>query len=355
MGNCRILYNNFITSEDMLAASSLRNGNVLSALKKREDSVTPGAATMATSGLFSASADKEYIVECDSIAAGAEVGQATIRWSDGGGTWNATGVPASSSPTLLADGVYITFASGTGADFVVGDRWYFKAVNLFNPGKMLNLDRDDRYRSKELTSPNRITITFTSPQTPLALIIYDHNLTGSATITLRDSTGALSESVTWTSGKILHYIAAPAAYTVWYLDITDPANTDGYIEIGELYLGSYLVLTNNYSYGESIELSFIEDLNKTSYGVEREQYGNMLEKFTLEFVKLTDTDVTALRTMLNALADRLTRRRKPVYFNRDLSTPSDVLLAKITSFEKVNTFVDQNTVTVGMCEVARSV
>jgi len=147
MSKARFLYDNLITDEDMLAVSSLRSGIVTTAKKDGT-----GSAVITTSGSYSGSTDKEIIAEIDSIAGGAEVGQATFRWSNGGGTWNATGVTTSSTNILLADGIYIKWVSGSGADFVVGDAWYFKGINLFNPGKMINYDRDSVYRSAALDS-----------------------------------------------------------------------------------------------------------------------------------------------------------------------------------------------------------
>ena len=145
MSDCRFLYSNLITTESMLTVSSLRNGIVTSAKKEGT-----GSAVMTPSGNFSGATDLEYIVEIDSIAGGAEVGQATYKWSDGGGTWDASGALTAAAPTLLNNGAYIAFATGTGADFVVGDKWYFKGVNLFNSGKMITRDRDDVYRSAKL-------------------------------------------------------------------------------------------------------------------------------------------------------------------------------------------------------------
>jgi len=145
MADHRFLYNNLITSESMLSVSSLRNGIVTGAKKEGT-----GSAVMTPSGNFFGAVDIEYIVEIDSIAGGAEVGQATYKWSDGGGTWDASGVTTLAAPTLLNNGAYIAFATGTGADFVVGDKWYFKGVNLFNAGKTIDRDRDQAYRSAGL-------------------------------------------------------------------------------------------------------------------------------------------------------------------------------------------------------------
>ena len=133
---CRFLYNNLI-SESMFTVSSVRTGLVSNALKDGS-----GSATITTAGNYSGTTDLEYLVQIDSIAGGAEVGQATFKWSDGGGSFDASGVTTDSSPITLNNGVTIAFTSGTGADFVVGDKWYFKGINNFSAGKMVDLNRD---------------------------------------------------------------------------------------------------------------------------------------------------------------------------------------------------------------------
>jgi len=145
MGKARFLYNNLITDESMISVSSLRKGLVTAAKKEGT-----GSATLSLSGAFSGAQDLEYIVEIDSIAAGQEIGQATFRWSDGQGSWNASGVATAALPTALNNGVYVAWTAGSGNDFEAGDKWYFKAINLFNAGKMIDLDRDHRFRSAGL-------------------------------------------------------------------------------------------------------------------------------------------------------------------------------------------------------------
>ena len=141
----RFIYDNLVADESMISVSSLRNGLVMSAKKEGADS-----AVITISGNFRGPVDLEYIVEIDNIGGGAEVGQATYKWSDGGGTWNAIGVVTPAAPTELNNGMKIAFTGGAGADFVVGDKWYFKGINLFNAGRMLDRDRDHIYRSAEL-------------------------------------------------------------------------------------------------------------------------------------------------------------------------------------------------------------
>jgi len=355
-----MLYNNLITSEDMITVSSLRLGTVTTALKEGT-----GSAVMNTTGNYSGAVDKEYTIEIDSVAGGAEVGQATFRWSDGGGLWNASGVTTPAAATELNNGVYIDFDSGSGDDFVVGDKWYFKAINLFNAGKMTTWRRDDRYRSSGLSSPNTITIDLGSAQEVKALALYDHNFTSGATLLLEaddaatfDSDGGsaqFSEAVTWNDDKILHYLSAATTKRYWRISITDTANTDNYLEIGELFLGSYLELTRNFAYGHGTNFVFTLSTKKNEYGVEFDRFGNIQEKFTLNFKGLPDTDITSIKTMLAAIGTRSTGVFRPIYFNEDYAIPASFWLMKITSLARARPFIDQNNITLVLSEVMRSV
>lgn len=335
MGKARFLYSNLITDETMLAVSSLRTGVVTSALKEGT-----GSATLNTSGDFSGSTDLEYTVEIDSIAGGAEVGQATFKWSDGSGAWNAVGVTTSAVNITLNNGVQINWTTGSGADFVVGDKWYFKGVNLFNAGKMIDLDRDHRYRSSALESPNTITITLAAEQLINALVLYDHNLSATATIALWgddaatfDSDGGAAqviEAVTWTADKILHYLTtADRTKRYWQIRITDTANTDGYIEIGELYLGSYLELSRNYTEGFERVTETFKEGSKLQSGINRNWYFGNQEVFKLEFNFMPAADVVSMRALFAAISSRSTGKLLPFYLNMDSAVPADTWLVEI--------------------------
>ena len=320
----------------MLAVSSLRTGVVTSALKEGT-----GSAILNTSGDYSGSTDLEYTVEIDSIAGGAEVGQATFKWSDGSGAWNAVGVTTSAVNITLNNGVQINWTTGSGADFVVGDKWYLKGVNLFNAGKMVDLDRDHRYRSSALESPNTITITLTAEQLINALIIYDHNLTSGATIALWGDDAAtfdsgtagapqVAETITWTDDKILHYLTtADRTKRYWQLRITDTANTDGYIEIGELYLGSYLELSRNYTEGFERTTETFKEVSELKSGINRNWYFGNQEVFELEFNFLTSADVVSMRALFAAISSRATGQLLPFYLNTDSAVPADTWLVEI--------------------------
>ena len=147
MPNPRFIYDNLISSESMISVSSLRGGMVTGAKKEGT-----GSAVITVAGAFTGPIDLEYIIEIDGIGGGTEVGQATFKWSDGGGIWNATLVTTPAIATALNYGITILFTGGAGADFALADRWYFKGINLFNAAKTIDRDRDTSYRSSGLDS-----------------------------------------------------------------------------------------------------------------------------------------------------------------------------------------------------------
>ncbi len=344
----------------MLSVSSLRNGLVTAALKEGL-----GSAILNPSGNYTGAVDKEYIVEIDGLGTG-EVGSSTFKWSDGSGGWNATGVTTSASNLLLNNGIYINFTSGTGADFVLGDKWYLKGINLFNAGKMIDLDRDHRYRSAAIGAPNTITITLDAEQAVDALSIFDHNLTATATIYLWGDDSALFNSdggmaqvielIPWASERILHFLTtADRTKKFWQLRITDAANTDGYIEIGEFSIGTYLELSRNYKIGYSEETEFLKDTNTIPYGVNRHRFYNARRTFNFDFDYIPIGDVTSLRALITAICSRSLGTFKPFYFCPDSDVPSDFHLVELASLPIRHYYGTKYDIPLTLTEVVTSV
>jgi len=115
-----------------------------------------------------------------------------------------------------------------------------------NPDFTIDNVQDTRlavvYRSVEEST----NITITGPITASYFSILNHNLTESATVTLEgnntDSWGApsFSQSVDWLETSMIVNFSE-STYNYWRLIIVDDdTGADGYIEIGSLYLGTYL-------------------------------------------------------------------------------------------------------------------
>ncbi len=360
MGQCRFLFDNLITAENMLAVSSLKTGIVSSCLKEGL-----GSATMAATGAFSGPGDMEYIVEIDSIAAGAEVGQATFKWSDGLGSWNASRVTTSNVPVALNNGISIAHTSGTGDDFVVGDKWYFKGVNHFNAGKMIDLDRDTAYRSANLGAPNAIVINLSTlaaeDRIIQSLVLGDHNLTPGATIILMGNTAdiwgapAFAVAVPWAVDQILYYLAATQTYQYWRIEITDAANPNLYIEIAELFLGPYLEPTVNFNYGNSRDTDFLTEGEATVYGKNNPRFYNLQKTFKYNFEYLPSTDLDLLESMALTIGDKTTGKLKPIWFNENSAVPAGTWLVLLKKIPRQLDYLNYEQTTLEMTEVVKSV
>jgi len=362
MSKSRFLHSNLITAEAMLAVSSLKLGVVTTALKEGT-----GSAVITPSGAFTGAVDLEYVIEIDGLGSG-EIGSATFKWSDdGGSTWDATTVATAATDINLNNGVKIKWTGGAGGDFVLGDKWYFKGINLYNPGKMLDSDRDSRYRTADSDAVNTTTITLAAEAKIDALIIGDHNFTSTATLALWGDDAAtfdsgvggaaqVVETVTWASGKILHYLTtADRTKKYWQLRVQDADNADDYNEIGELYLGSYVELSRNYSNGFTEEPTFLMDSNKTSYGIGRDRFYNQQRVWSYTFERIVAADITLIRALITAVSSSSTGEFKPFWIHPDPADADEFHLVKLASLPITHRAGIYYDMTMQLTEVVKSI
>jgi len=356
MANARFLYNNFIDSTVNITVSTQHAG-VVTATKKDGT----GSATMQITGAFSGSDETKYVVQIDNVAGGAEIGESTYKWSDdGGANWDASGVTTSASYATLNNAVTVKWTAGTGDDFVINDKWSFYGISRFNANKVYDWQRDSRWRST-VASSNTITIDLTASQTPTAVVLYDHNFTSVATLTLMASSGdvwaspAYSQVLTVAATKILYYITTTENYRYWRLGIEDNTNSDSYVEIGSMFLGEYTELVKNFMPGYSKNRVAKTSVNITPYGVENDYFYNWQEKFRLSFDKLADADVVSLEDMTDSLGYRSTGVLNRLYFNRDSSEASEFWMVSLRSLPRRNIFTGRTNIEIELTEVSRSV
>lgn len=339
----------------MITTSSAQDGIVSSALKEGT-----GSASITTGGDFTGLADVAYVVEIDSVAAGAEVGSATYKWSDdGGSTWDASGVSTSGVASTLNNGVTVYWSSGSGADFVSGDTWSFKAINRFSGSKLIDWDRDTRWRAATVSAS--VTLNFSASVTWTAVVLYDHNIDTTATIRIKANatdTGwaaaAINETITISENKILHYMSSSPDHKYARLEVENKSNSDGYIEISELFIGPYLQTTANVRWGRTRTQSPVLASDSTNYGVSRRWYFNQAQEFNYDIAVPGDTDTNNMRTMFEALGDRDTGKYDPLYFNED-SSGSNFWMVDITTLQDTYAFSDQHAIPITMTEILRSV
>lgn len=329
MGNCRFYYSNLITSSTMIEVTSQRSGFVTAPYKEGQ-----GYGGLRTYGAFTGSQDLEYVVEIDSTASGNEVAQAKYQWRDSDSAWDATGVLTTTATAALNNGISISFTTATGSDFYLGDRFYFKGMNLFKPGNLIDGDRNTRWRAAVNASTGKINVNLGSAQEVKTIILYDHNFASNSTITITgaDSTNfstGFSTKATWNAGKIVHNLATASTWQYWRIDITASAAASTLLELGELYIGGYLQPTDNFSVDGAQPVEIITDTQMNRDGVRKDIFRAQKKRFDLSFPHLRSTDKDNLETMVSALGDSTTQKYKPVFFNIDSTLPNETWLVKV--------------------------
>jgi hypothetical protein len=319
-----------------------------------------GSAVVQNGGQYSGEVDKGYIVEIDSVAGGKEVGQATFKWSDTEGvTWNETGVLTQTDPYLMSNGVTVKFTAGTGDDFELGDKWSWLCKNNYGKQKLIDLDRDFWYQSRSLDNPNTIVLDFGSAKNILACKILDHNLSTSAVIKLMGNDAdswvspAYSNTLTWNSEKIGVYL--DQTYRYWNLQMSDQSNLNGYLKIGELYLGGYLELSRNFSYGWSQIFNAFETALKSRKGTEKKSLDYLQDEIEISFRNLPETDIDSLLAMLLVIKNKTDGTISPVFFDLDSDSPNDYYLVHLPpQFARVNKYLDIYDVSLKLSEVVKT-
>jgi len=239
----RLFHDNYLL-EAVLTASPEAVG-VLSAVQKES---RDGDVELA--GVFAGLQEREYVIQIDLPGVS---GVATFYWSPDADVLSSSAILlTTSSAILLTDGVSALFPSGD--VYEPPDRFRFRGVRPHGIEQLLDGDRDTEFRSLDVTATVRIRADLGAAKTPTVLALLDHNLTAAAVVRLLASASptytplTVSDPVTIPldedgapTGQLVHYLGPPArTHRYWGLDITDPANPDGFIRISEAYLGPYL-------------------------------------------------------------------------------------------------------------------
>lgn len=160
------------------------------------------------------------------------------------------------------------------------------------------------FRSTAVTSQT-VTINLGSARSVDTIAILAHNITSSATITVAANTsdswpGATSQTVTWNAGTMLKFFTA-ASYQYWQFQISDATNTDGYLQIGRLYLGNYIDID------PSSLLNFKVTKARTDnviHGPNRQKFasiGYSWRRFELDFPRSNTTMINKILTMYDTI------------------------------------------------------
>lgn len=337
MGSARFLYNNLITSDAILTASNERAGQVGLAVK-----VGQGSASLQASGPYTGARPGQYIVEIDSTAAGAGVGQATFRWRPTStAVWSASGVATATTPVALEHGLTVIWTAGGGTDLVVGDYWTITVDKPYGKARLLDLDRDTEWRSADASGWVTLDIDFGAAQTVDVVAFCDHNITAGQNIQIAGDSvtppvygvAPVSEQVAAQSQNVLRYLTTtPRTYRYWRLSLYDGGNPDGYLRIGELYLGTYMVFARNFDrqWGRS---QVAATYGPT--GALRSPRGvwTQAEVLDLAYRVMTAADRTQVRALFDYLYNPAVGTVRPILVNPDSADSADVSLYELDTPE----------------------
>lgn len=181
-------------------------------------------------------------------------------------------------------------------------------------------------------------------QTATALdtfIIANHNITASATITLRASVNSdysttdLSVTIPHSADTMVKFFTAGASYRYWRLYINDPTNTDLYVKIGRVFIANYLQLTpaSNVPFDDARETT-----SKVFFSQTNQVYGNEGENYIIrnhEFAPIS----TTMKTSIEAWQDYVDTIYPFFLINRDddltIFKPLYCVLNNIISFKYI--------------------
>lgn len=324
MSSCSFMYQNLITAVDQLTLSSAQAGMVGMPAPQAQ-----GSAMACASGQYSGADDQVFLVEIDSVAAGAEVGQATFRWRRSTmSTWEQSGVVTSEALTTLADGVQVKWLSGSGDDFALADAWNILAVRNHGAAALIDRDRDQLWLATG-TDDEHLTVDLGAAQEVGAVILADHNLSASATVTLMANTSdswsspAYSQGLTPSWPHLVHF--PDQSYRYWRLRLQDPTSGEEALSASQLLVGSRFTPSRTFRSGYSRATLAGRRVTTTDAGKLAGHTRGLADNLAVEFSGLGDSDAEGFKAMYQAIHDPDSGLLAPVFFTPFSDQPGDTV------------------------------
>lgn len=137
-------------------------------------------------------------------------------------------------------------------------------------------------------------------------VIAGHNITAAATIKIQASNNdfvaiPFESVIPHNAGHMIHFFTPGASYTDWRFWVHDPTNTDLYIKISRLFLGTYLTVEEG-PYREFTDEPI--DTSRVSTSQTGQVYGDkgiVLKRYSLEFKKWTHAMIVQIKTMFESI------------------------------------------------------
>lgn len=345
-GHHRFLYD-LVLTVDNTVPSEVAQGRIYQGTKE----ISVGGAAGRAGGIYTGSQDLQWVVEVNDVGGGSSIGQARFRYSkDNGMTWAQTGLLTAFTPVALELGVTFAWASAaSGVDFATGDRWRFKTVLPFGIASAFNYpDRNAVYRSRDVAGTKTIDADF-GPAGAIIRTVYliDHNLTGAsdgkAAATVRFKANAVLEWATPPVNVVIPYhprvmgaFFNGGSYRYSRLEITNPDNGAGFLELGTLYEGDFLQLSRKWTRGRLPWVQptqrFGATIESPRSGYRRERIDATAQAFTVGYFHLPQDlydQVVTMREVVWAPGGE----NQPVIFVPDHLDPTTAFVCAMTGFE----------------------
>lgn len=137
------------------------------------------------------------------------------------------------------------------------------------------------------------------------IVIFNHNFTDSATVTIQANSSDLWTTPpvdqTLTVADVINYnFSSSQTYRYWRLTVDDDTNTDTYLEISKVYIGSYLQMPYM-SRDMEIPTASTSDVQE-SVGLQAYGDSGVIYKYgTVNFPVIADADKILMETMFNTI------------------------------------------------------
>ncbi len=263
------------------------------------------------------------------------------------------------------NGVTLRQTTSTSVGFVPQEfNLVFKKSSAFIGFAQTSTDKVAAYIDNlSLEALPSFNITFSSAKEVNAVILQDHNLTSAANITLKarndtswrlttETAEPVDEVITWQSGRILHYVVSSSnTQRYWRVDITDTANPAGFIEIGNLYLGSFDEMVRNAAIGYKQTETVIGSRNIDPYGVEDNRFRNRQK--TWQYKLPASTDIKTLEGVFDNIYSSTSGKYDPVWI-QPTSNSTDFHMVHLDSLPLAHRFSNKSDITLNFREVLKS-
>lgn len=182
---------------------------------------------------------------------------------------------------------------------------YSSQVYLYDAENVVTIDTKETWRTENALA-NYIVFDLGSAMSIDSIGIKNHNLNNGDTIKIQGHTSDawtspdISVDITWRDCNTLfqEFIGGSKRYWRFYVDST--GNSDGYIEIGTIYIGSILDMPNM-----SPTITFEPNNNSfVEYSTSNQSYGDLRSfwmQYVVEFPDITNAQRKSITTMLETI------------------------------------------------------